>query len=611
MKTQSLSFRVSALIAAVLLSAMGALMLYRAATETTIVDETPHIAAGYSYTVLRDYRLNPEHPPLVKMLSAIPLAFKDLSFPIQNSHWTQAVNGQWDIGALFLFGGHNDAVSITFWARMAPLLLTLLLGVLLFLWTFERAGALGALIATTLFAFSPTFLAHGPLVTTDAGAALAALSATYFLIRWLQNQTWRNLLYAGTAFGIAQLIKFSMILLVPYFGVAVIVWILLKDRPSFGGTAPTILIAYTRRILSYTGHLVLIGSIGLLVVYPVYAYTISNYPAEVQRAQTSAILESSPYPAAAQAVVWASDKPLLRPYAQFALGHLMVLQRVAGGNTIYFMGEVAKQAWVQYFPTVFALKEPLALLTILTGAIIVVGASFLNDKKRDLKKWGSTYAIEILLAIFIAFYWGVSMAGNLNIGVRHILPTMPFLYLLLAVAITSWVRGSKTDSSMPSTFGSLLRMWYTRWLKLSIVGVLLAWYVFSSLSAYPHSLAYFNELAGGPDGGYRFVTDSNLDWGQDLRALADYVDEKNIEVIRVDYFGTASVPYFMYESYRPFTNTPQERHGWIAISATKLQEGRATSAKGYADKPTDYYRWLDAYKPETIIGHSIFVYYIP
>lgn len=613
MNTQSLSFRISAAIAFVLLSVMGALMLYRAASETTMVDETPHIAAGYSYTVLRDYRLNPEHPPLVKMLSAVPLAFKDLSFPIEDAHWTKAINGQWDIGALFLFGGHNDPVSVTFWARMAPLLATLLLGVFLFVWAFMRAGALGALIATTLFAFSPTFLAHGPLVTTDAAAALGALGATAFLVRWLHDQTWRNLAYAGIAFGIAQLIKFSMILLVPYFGLAIVAWILLKD-PLFAkntkGTPLSAFSAFLQRFAFYTGRLVLIGGIGLLTIYPVYAYTISAEPPAVQRTQTSAILESSPYPAVSEAVVWASDKSILRPYAQFALGHLMVLQRVAGGNTIYFMGEVAKQAWVQYFPVVFALKEPLALLTMLAGATALLSTSFFKNKKQNLRELGSRYAVEIILFLFPLLYWVVSMNGNLNIGIRHVLPTMPFLYLLLASAATAWVRNSSANTTK-GTLGSLLQLWYTRWLKLSILGVLLAWYVFSSLSVYPHSLAYFNELAGGPSGGYRFVTDSNLDWGQDLRALADYTKEHNIKTVRVDYFGTANAQYFLGSAYKPFTNTPSERHGWIAVSATKLQEGRATPAKGYADKPTDYYRWLDAYEPEAVIGHSIFLYNIP
>jgi 4-amino-4-deoxy-L-arabinose transferase-like glycosyltransferase len=589
-------------------------MLYRAAQETTIVDETPHITAGYSYTVLRDYRLNPEHPPLVKMLSALPLALKDLSFPTDSPYWTRGINAQWDIGGLFLFGGGNDAVSVTFWARMAPLLLTLLLGVLLFLWAFERAGALGASIAITLFAFSPTFLAHGPLVTTDVGAAFGALVATYFLIRWLKNQTGRNLLYAGIAFGIAQLIKFSMILLVPYFGIAILVWIFLQDKPSLPKRAVkrsrTLVLLYARAIASYTARLILIGVIGILTLYPVYAYTISNYPASVQRAQTSAILEGSSYPALAQATIWASDKTILRPYAQFALGHLMVFERVKDGNTVYFLGDVAKEAWVEYFPVVFLLKEPLALLALIALVTITTVRSFFTTTKHELSTWASRYTVEIILFLFVLLYWVVSMTGNLNIGIRHILPTMPFVYIILAVALVAWVRG-KNQSSSPANLRQLLALWYTRWLKVSVLGVLLAWYVFSSLSAYPHSLAYFNELAGGPSGGYRFVTDSNLDWGQDLRSLAEFVQENNISAIRLDYFGTANIEYFLGDAYIPFGNTPPERHGWVAVSATKMQEGRATPTKGYADRPTDYYRWLDEYEPRAILGHTIFVYYIP
>lgn len=634
MKTDSLSFRISAVLAALLLCIMGSLMLYRAATETTIVDETPHIAAGYTYTLLQDYRLNPEHPPLLKMLAAVPLAFMDLSFPTDSAAWTEKINGQWDAGIEFLFGGANDAVSITFWTRLAPLLLTLSLGVLLFFWSFERAGALGALFATTLFAFSPTFLAHGPLVTTDAAAAFGALLATYFLIRWLQEQTWRNLLFAGIAFGVAQLLKFSMILLVPYFGIAILLWILLKDRPFFAPPAPTRLQAntyeqglrradkatkgtalnvvreYFTKILSYSSRLILIGLVGLVVIYPVYAYTIADYPSEEQYRQSSAILESSPYPAAAQATVWASDKPLLRPYAQFALGQLMVFQRVEGGNTVYFLGDVAKEAWLEYFPIVFALKVPLALLVMLTGALIFFWTSFLRGWRTHLSEWGSRYAVEVILWTFPVLYWGISMLGNLNIGIRHVLPTFPFIYLVLAVLAAAWVRGRGAEGLERFSIPSFFKHLYVRWLRFSILFVLLVWYVLSSLSAFPHSLAYFNELTGGPSGGYRYVTDSNLDWGQDLRRLADYVKENDIDEVRLHYFGTADPAYFLGNTYVPFENTLGERHGWIAVSATNLQEGRATPAKGYNDKPTDYYRWLDAYEPRAIIGHSIFVYYI-
>ncbi|MEX0916757.1 MAG: hypothetical protein WDZ44_01495, partial [Candidatus Spechtbacterales bacterium] len=243
-------------------------------------------------------------------------------------------------------------------------------------------------------------------------------------------------------------------------------------------------------------------------------------------------------------------------------------------------------------------------------AKIVIFRALAKSTKRDLGDWASRYATEIILFVFILIYWIASMAGNLNIGIRHILPTMPFAYILLAVCLSAWVRGNQKGSS-PMHLKELLVLWYTRWLKVSVLGVLLAWYVFSSLSAYPHSLAYFNELAGGPSGGYRFVTDSNLDWGQDLRALADFVEENNISALRLDYFGTANSGYFLGDAYIPFGNTPPERHGWIAVSATKMQEGRATATKGYADRPTDYYRWLDAYEPRAIINHTIFVYYIP
>lgn len=616
--------KTTTLIAIVLLAFMSSLMFGIASQKTTIVDESPHIVAGYSYLIKRDYRLNPEHPPLIKILSAIPLAFQDINFPDTSTAWTNDLNGQWTLGAQFLHEVGNSAESITFWARMAPMLLTLLLGFMLFSWTRSLYGSIAGLFALILFAFSPTFLAHGPLVTTDVGAALAFFAATFFLFRYLARQTKYNLLLAGIAFGLAQLAKFSLILILPYFTVVVILWVLFKDRTLTPFSFYTL-----KRVGLYLGRLILIGLVGLLVVYPVYQYTISNYPADRQLADAIATLENSPYQTLARGVVWMSDKPILKAYGQFFMGHLMVFQRVQGGNTVYFLGDVTNSAWWYYFPAVFLLKVPLALLLFMLIATLGVwghirrqirinlqGLSGLGDKTKKLWRlgqgWMDAYFIEIALGIFIIFYWGVSMLGNLNIGVRHILPTLPFLYLILAGIISRWIHGSTSFRGLHplQMISTLIYTVAKQWLKVAVVVVLLLWYVFSSLSVFPHSLAYFNEIAGGPDNGYTYVVDSNLDWGQDLQGLARYVEKNNIAHIKVDYFGGGSPAYYLSDRYEHLdARNPDQRNGWIAVSATLLQGGRGEATKGF-DESTQHYAWLNDYTPVAKIGYSIFVYFI-
>ena len=201
--------------------------------ESAIMDEVAHIPAGYSYLTQKDMRLNPEHPPLLKDLSAIPLLFiKGINFPSQLKSWTSEINSQWNFGFNFLYNSNNDADKIIFWARIPMLLLLILLGFFIYKWTKKLYGKLPALLAVFLFSFSPTFLAHGRYVTTDVGAAFAFFFASYFFIKFLKNPRGKNLFWAGISFGIAQMIKFSLFLLVPFFGIITLIWIYIQWREN-------------------------------------------------------------------------------------------------------------------------------------------------------------------------------------------------------------------------------------------------------------------------------------------------------------------------------------------------------------------------------------------
>src|SRR5207248_2512882 len=138
-----------------------------------------HIAAGYSYLRFQDARLNPEHPPLLKMLAAAPLLMFKLHFPLTSPAWQDALNGQWETAYLFLYQADNDPHRITAQARLVPMVLTVFLGVVLFVWTQRFAGALAGILALFFYAFSPTLLAHGRLVTTDVAAACGVTLAGF------------------------------------------------------------------------------------------------------------------------------------------------------------------------------------------------------------------------------------------------------------------------------------------------------------------------------------------------------------------------------------------------------------------------------------------------
>ncbi len=562
--------------------------------ESAIMDEVAHIPAGYSYLAQKDMRLNPEHPPLLKDLSAIPALFmNDINFPKDSTAWTTDVNSQWDFGFKFLYGSNNNADKIIFWARIPMLLLLILLGFFIYRWTKELYGKIPALFATILFAFSPTFIAHGRYVTTDVGAAFAFFFASYFFIKFLKNPTNKNLFWAGITFGIAQLIKFSLILLIPYFGILILIWIYIKWRENK---------QFWKMFFKYIGLFLVILIIGYLLIYPVYLFHIADYPVEKQISDTTYIASTFPLKPAGDAVIWMSKQPILRPYAQYTLGLFMVFIRATGGNTTYFLGDVTNQGWKSYFPIVYAIKEPLALhvFTIITLLVLAAGGTLAVWKKifKSLPHFLKNNFTAIAMIIFLIIYWGASITSNLNIGIRHILPIFPFVYILISGQIKKLFEKIHNKSL-------IIVSW------LVVVGLLI-WYVISSLLSFPYYLTYFNELVSGNKNGYIYVTDSNLDWGQDLKRLAKWVDENRIDKVYIDYFGGGDYKYYLGEKAESWwgDRNPKDAKGkWLAISATFLKQGQAQPTKGW-NKPTDFYMWLNQYQPITVIGNSIFVYYI-
>ncbi|MCX6738423.1 MAG: hypothetical protein NTY11_03365, partial [Candidatus Parcubacteria bacterium] len=121
-----------------------------------------------------------------------------------------------------------------------------------------------------------------------------------------------------------------------------------------------------------------------------------------------------------------------------------------------------------------------------------------------------------------------------------------------------------------------------------------------------------NELAGGTKNGYKYAVDSNYDWGQDLKRLADFVDKNNIQKITVSYFGGDDPKYRLGEKLAgtDIKTDPSKNKGWIAISATFLQENRAKVVPGF-DKNTTALEWLNNFEPVGRAGYSIFIYNIP
>src|SRR3989344_3315660 len=576
-------------IAGIIITSAVILAIASVWNDSPVVDEIPHIGAGYSYVVQHSYQFNPEHPPLAKDLAGLAL----LPFNLNQSafsqkyptNWPTDVNGQWNLGRALIFQTGNDAITLVRAAKLPMLLFFIISAWIIFVWTKKLFGDKAALLAIFLFSFTPTVIAHSRLVTTDIALLAGIIATLYFFERYFENQSagWRNKNFwlAAIVFGLGQLTKFSAFLLIPLLVFLAVIWAYANQHKLSG-------------MISMAWKAVLIIIVGFaFIVGPIFQLHLLNYSGEKQKADAAVILGSCGNRLFADPVIWASDKPLLRPFAQYSLGVLMIFQRNVGGNQTYFLGNVYQTAVKSYFPVIYALKEPIPFLILF---IIATIAFFINarTKERRLKNWLRIHFAETAIFSWALFYWIISINANLNIGIRHLIPVYGGTAILVAGQLSVLYERVKAKR-----------------VYLVFVSTLCAWLLAETIIIFPYYLTYFNQIAGGPTGGYRYVVDSNLDWGQDLKRLADWVDRNDIKKISLDYFGWADQSYYLGNKFYWMTSEKYKTKdqfmsdnptgGYIAVSATFYQQSLATDKN---------YGWLTNYQPIKVIGNSIFVWKI-
>jgi hypothetical protein len=602
------------------------------AIESNTFDEKAHIPAAYSYVRYGDMRLNPEHPPLLKDLAGLPLLFLRPAFPIADPLWTDGINEQWKLGEKFLFESGNDPDVIAFWSRLPVILTALLLGAFIYAWTKELAGTLAGLFALLLYAADPNVLAHSHYVTTDIGIATFVFIASYCFVRFLKRPAPGRVLLAGLTLGLAQVAKFSAVLLFPLFGVVLISYALALRLPDSDTPAPWKF--RLKQAWKYICKYVAIVSLAFIVIWFFYLLNTWNMPMEVVRDTAEASFgKPGVGQVAKQIVVSMSAVPVLAPLSEYFLGVFMVFGRVASGNTVYFLGQVSDQATPTYFPIIFILKETLPFLFLLFFSL----AYALFRIVKRLRENGSSirgavghsvraHTAQYVMAGFILLYSLLSVTGNLNIGFRHLFPILPFLYVLTAKTVFDFIRRHQENECSR--------------LSLNVLsGIFALWIATIPVLAYPNYLSYFNPIGGGSSEGYRYATDSNYDWGQDLKKLKAWVDGYNrcaetespqncqrsvlrldqevlkrldipsdipIDTIRIDYFGGASVKYYFGDDFIGWYGEREPEPGWYAVSALFFQE--SIYKKENAGKMN--YSWLAKYPMVARAGESIFIFYV-
>ncbi len=502
-------------------------------------DEPGHIGGGYAYIAEGEFRLgglsSMEHPPLVRSIGAFPLLFIDgLKFSRDSVDWYKT--SHWTLGNRLLYGDYEKTGQAIFLTRLAIILLSVLLAAYVFTWATKLFGFKAGFFSLFLYVLNPNILAHSQLVTTDLGGTCFMFIAVYYLWVNARNPSALNLFLSQLSFGLALVSKISALMLVPVYLIMVFAYSI-KESSS----TKNFLKKYVSRIL------ILIVS-ALLVINLAYGLQGTLRPLKSYQllSPIGRILQVTPL----------NDILVPLPYA-YVLGMDYGMYHSARGHPTFFLGKVMGSGFWFYYPLVFLIKNPIPLLLFLLIATI----------QHFRKKTNILDILFIVIPVFV--YFIILSQGNVNIGLRHALPTFPLLFVYASRIVSELDR----------------RILYT----LCII------YIYSSLSIYPHYISYFNAFAGGADKGYRFVVVSDLDWGQDMLGLAGYVNENNITNLYYSKYNTADPGYYGL-SYKPLECG--EQSGVIAIHVANLL--RDTECNG----------WLLNQTPYKKIGYSIFLYNI-
>lgn len=510
-------------------------------TNAPTYDEAMHLASGYSYLATGDFRLERQNPPLLKQYLALPLfLIHRLPFPTDTQHWRDG--SDFFVGQDFLYHSTLPADQMLRLARLSNLSIGALLLALIGWWAFRLWGAQAAMLAMALACFEPNLVAHSALVTTDIGLTLFVFLTVYLLWEYFKSPAWWLLSAAGVSLGAALASKFSAIVLIPIVCLIIAVQLIPTGGPArafLPRRHPTKLSA---RALDAAATVLVIAFFAALVIPSAYSF---------------------------------------QGFAPWFAGLERFLELAQEGQPAFFLGEHSYQSWRSYYLIAFLIKTPV-------GSLILVAVSLLFFRiGRSLERGDTDF---LFMPVFVILF--ATLQAKVNIGLRHILPIYPFLFVLASRLATIQPR----------------RGWPTR----VLIGVPLILTIVSSLKVAPHQLAYFNEMIGGPDQGYRYLVDSNLDWGQDLKGVKAYMDEQKLPIIYLSYFGTAPPSYYGIRYQYVPGNWPLE---WPVpaerIRATERQKNLAISVYNLQDVATAHnplFRWLSVRKPVAKIGYSIFVY---
>ena len=562
--------RLPRVLAVILLGLMAVLAGGAALRESITVDEVAHIGAGVSYLQKLDMRMNQEHPPLAKVLSAIPLVlrgvradYSDASWPFSNRGWGNML-GEWSWGhALAL--RWNDPYLTVEWARVPMLLLTLILGLHIYLCAAELGAGWGGVLCLVAFVTTPAFLVFGPLVVTDVAVTLFCLLALWRFASLWRTPSRRNMVVFGLLLGAAFLSKFSSGLLL--FGFLTF-RLSLRFTPLPGMPADREELRAWQKLRGRSmGTGILIAAVSVYVVYLVLSWNQPTDAMDFVGHGTLALI----------------SRRLLMPPMLYLRG----LAFFAAGSTrmAFILGHSYRHGVWFYFPVLFALKSTLAFLLMLVGAIPITLFA-----KRKMNR-GSVIPVEMqfhwrAVWTFLVVFVGACLLSPMTISIRHF--SVPIVLLILLLA------------PVPRALALLFENgWPVARFVTAGYAVLAAVSVGTMVRAYPYYFPFVNSLGFGRPA-YILVSDSNLDWNQALPEINQVVRQRGLSQVLLDEYGYIDTTVYVPQSQFWNCQQPSASDGghWAFVSADMIADAHNCL-------------WLLHYPHEALAGGSVYLFRLP
>ncbi|MEK7472323.1 MAG: glycosyltransferase family 39 protein [Patescibacteria group bacterium] len=541
----------------VILAFVFCLNFYLATLDSQTIDEGAHLAAGYSYVTTGDYRLNPEHPALFKLLAGTAILPLNTKPAKELNGWAEA--NQWPAGKDLIYNSRSSSRQILLLARLPSILITVTLVYAVFLLARRFGGEKVGLLAAGLFALDPTLNGHGHLITNDVLLALGSVAFLLGALNYWAKPTKKHLVLFTLATLLVISAKFSGLVLVPIAAIIVIVK-LWKQK---------------KRLAK---HLLAAIFILFFGVWMQYGFKVRSFDQDLVLSPPGDRLveQASEFKASHPGLAWLYS--LKVPAYPYIRGIATLKLHNSDGHPSYLFGNRDRYGSLFYFPVALSIKLPEVVIAGALASLCFVLLRRLGGKK-ELRR-----NLVVLLSI-AGLFIGLGIVSKINIGVRHIFAAWPFLYVASALVFYRLhkARGGK---------------YYVLLLFLMIPTI---------IATFRTPLAYQNEVGRGIEriANKPILIDSNRDWSQDLYRLNDYLNEHGAMVFGEALFNNTDMND-IFSGKEICTLGYYDPECWSGVAPPCLL---AISDTALLTEDTKHYQWaLDSYDLIDRVGGSISIY---